>query len=330
MKDSTTLPKGREIFSELLQQPGCEAIASDFADIASCRPAVLPTMHPHIVENLGPLWGRPEAVSYLISLQIADRANRRGFSSQALAEIVFLQHLHEFLHPPAAGGLDASFEDLQHRATRPRTLIELIDRFGPPEAKAEYYQFGSEAPADSPTRPAGWGEIRNARELQDLVGNPRTFPRPRKRLGEVLVANAVITPEELQEALEQQQDGGGSKRLGEILRESRKATYEDIYKSLCVQEGFLLVDLAGVAMAHDAAALLSAERADEYGVVPLLKHGRNRLVMVVDEPLLTKSRLVVARLEDRLGLAIDIAWAPSAAIRQRHAAYFAGRVEKRT
>lgn len=50
---------------------------------------------PRIVEKLTMLWGHEGVAAFLSHLLIDDRGDRQGFTSEIMAEIMFLNTLHE-------------------------------------------------------------------------------------------------------------------------------------------------------------------------------------------------------------------------------------------
>lgn len=50
---------------------------------------------PRIVEKLTFLWGQDGVSSFLSHLLIDDRGDRQGFSGDIMAELMFLNNLHE-------------------------------------------------------------------------------------------------------------------------------------------------------------------------------------------------------------------------------------------
>lgn len=51
--------------------------------------------YPRIVEKLALLWGHDGLGAYLSHLLIDERGDRQGFSTDIMAEIMFLTNLHE-------------------------------------------------------------------------------------------------------------------------------------------------------------------------------------------------------------------------------------------
>lgn len=54
---------------------------------------------PHVLKNLSLEWGYPECESYIAKLVIDERGNRRGFSMQAMDELLFLSELLRWRNP---------------------------------------------------------------------------------------------------------------------------------------------------------------------------------------------------------------------------------------
>ncbi|PWB52838.1 MAG: hypothetical protein C3F18_07960 [Nitrosomonadales bacterium] len=50
---------------------------------------------PRIVEKLTMLWGHDGVAAFLSHLLIDDRGDRQGFTGETMAEIMFLNNLHE-------------------------------------------------------------------------------------------------------------------------------------------------------------------------------------------------------------------------------------------
>lgn len=313
------------------------AMARDFRGIEPYFPARLWEATPHIIHHLSAIWGSSDVAPYLGGLLVSDRAGRAGFSSALIQDILFLRELHNFLYPPEGAIEIPRVEDAFHKATEPRTLAELARRYGtlPPD----YVPRGKDPLADSPTRPCGWGELSSAAALLEALnarvahlsnrdkGEAHYTARP--RVGEILVENGVISVFHLEQALDEQRNDEKRHRLiGEILCHDHMVDEEDLIKAICLQSGYLLVDLDAIAMSHEAFSFLSRDQANELSAVPLLKSG-NTLVVVIDEPFLKRTSYKVSLLEKLTGCTVCVGWAPSAAIERRLNNYAAGRIEKR-
>ena len=89
-----------------------------------------------------------------------------------------------------------------------------------------------------------------------------------KRIGELLIANEYITPEQLNKALEIQKKTAG-KKIGEILVEQGFTTQNRVYKMLERQLGVKFVDLTGEVISKDMTRVVPRSIARKYNVVPV-------------------------------------------------------------
>ena len=89
-----------------------------------------------------------------------------------------------------------------------------------------------------------------------------------KRIGEILIANESITPEQLTRALEIQKKTSG-KKIGEILVEQGFTTQRKVYKALERQLGVEFIDLTGLVISKEMARLVPRSIARKYNVVPV-------------------------------------------------------------
>ena len=104
-----------------------------------------------------------------------------------------------------------------------------------------------------------------------------------KRLGELLVANEYITPEQLTKALEFQKKHPG-KKLGEILVEHGYTTQRRVYKMLERQLGVEFIDLTGMVISKEMPRLVSRALARKYNVVPV-QATQDTLSLAMADPL---------------------------------------------
>jgi len=88
-----------------------------------------------------------------------------------------------------------------------------------------------------------------------------------RTLGDILVDNGVITPLELDEALQRQRLTGDM--LGRVLVRMGLATEQDIVEALGVQQGMDLVDLTKISVSDDVLRLLTADIVKFYSAVPI-------------------------------------------------------------
>lgn len=107
--------------------------------------------------------------------------------------------------------------------------------------------------------------------------------RSAKMLGEILIEAGYITPDQLEDALEIQQENR-KKKLGEILVELKYVTPSDICIALASQFHFPWVDLSNVKIPQDMATVLPEAVMREYGVIPIAKKEDNTLVVATSQP----------------------------------------------
>ncbi len=105
-----------------------------------------------------------------------------------------------------------------------------------------------------------------------------------KRLGEMLVESNVLTREDLDIALAEQQRMGG--RLGEILFRMGRVSDEDIKRGLSSQLGIPFRSLVGIEIPREVIALMPARMVSHYHVVPLKLEGNgDTLVVAIEDAL---------------------------------------------
>ena len=92
------------------------------------------------------------------------------------------------------------------------------------------------------------------------------FRRRKMRMGDILVSQSVITPEQLDEALAIQKSEG--KRLGDVLVEKHFCTEEQIAGSLADQYDLDVVDLTTMEIPKDIVKLVPNNLAKKYNAVP--------------------------------------------------------------
>jgi type IV pilus assembly protein PilB len=114
-------------------------------------------------------------------------------------------------------------------------------------------------------------------------------------LGELLVAGAFVTEDQLHDALVAQSTSG--LRLGEILVGDGALAGRDLTTALAAQHGLDVVDLAQRELSPDVAARLPEKDARALGAIPVSVHGE-RVEVAVADPL-------VADLQHRLIDALD-------------------------
>ncbi|MCW2777734.1 MAG: type secretion system protein [Frankiales bacterium] len=114
---------------------------------------------------------------------------------------------------------------------------------------------------------------------------PPALPRQRRRIGEVLVEQGVVSAEQLQQALARQQDvepGQPRRKLGAVVIAAGFATERQIAEALAVALGLPLVDLGRTLVVPDAVRLLPRAVAERSGVLVIAKDGQRLTVATAD------------------------------------------------
>ncbi|MGH7741720.1 MAG: type II secretion system protein GspE, partial [Candidatus Eiseniibacteriota bacterium] len=97
--------------------------------------------------------------------------------------------------------------------------------------------------------------------------------REHKRLGDLLLEQQVITPDELAAAVTEQRKNG--QLLGATLVRMGVVTEETIVRCLQRQLGLALLDLNDVGVDEQALALVKEDVAKKYGAIPIEVEGRS-------------------------------------------------------
>ena len=105
----------------------------------------------------------------------------------------------------------------------------------------------------------------------------------RLKLGETLIRQGVITPDQLEQALTHQRQSGSSMLLGEVLLQLAICTEEDIMAGLAAGYGVPYAKVSPKIVDPKVIDLLPREFLDRHTVLPLFKV-RNRLTLAVNEP----------------------------------------------
>ncbi len=103
-----------------------------------------------------------------------------------------------------------------------------------------------------------------------------------KHLGEVLVERGVIGGEELEMALNYQNEKGGL--LGEILVQLKFASEEDIAQALTCQYGFPYLPLSNYEIDADVINAVPEQVCRQFCLIPIDKIGKS-LTMAMADPL---------------------------------------------
>jgi len=100
------------------------------------------------------------------------------------------------------------------------------------------------------------------------------------RLGDLMVKESLITPEQLAQALEYQKKNGG--RLGSCLIKMGFVNDEDVTTFLSRQYGVPSINLAYFEVDSDVVKLVPEDTARRYEIVPLSRVGSSLTIAMVD------------------------------------------------
>ncbi|HUG04294.1 MAG TPA: ATPase, T2SS/T4P/T4SS family, partial [Steroidobacteraceae bacterium] len=105
----------------------------------------------------------------------------------------------------------------------------------------------------------------------------------RRALGDILVEQGVITPLELDEALQRQRLTGDF--LGRVLVKLELCAEQDVLEALGVQQGMERVDLAKFKIKDEVLRKIPADVARFYNVIPIKMKEDGTLVVALADPL---------------------------------------------
>src|SRR5660397_86606 len=89
----------------------------------------------------------------------------------------------------------------------------------------------------------------------------------KQRTGEILLEMGLLTPQQLEEALEEQKSS--RLRIGEILTQHAWITPADLTKALARRLGVQFLDLAEMRIDPSAAGMISDKDARRYSALPV-------------------------------------------------------------
>jgi type IV pilus assembly protein PilB len=108
---------------------------------------------------------------------------------------------------------------------------------------------------------------------------------PRRRLGEVLIDQQLITAQQLEHALAvQATDEGPRRRLGQVVAALGYASEREVAEALATHLGLKAFDLSRVVPAPDVVRLLPRAVAERTGVLVMDRHASGGLVIATADP----------------------------------------------
>lgn len=103
---------------------------------------------------------------------------------------------------------------------------------------------------------------------------------PKKRLGEALVSAGLITPEQLEKAIELQRSSG--KRIGEVIVSMGLVDEEKLHRVLAQELGLPFLAEREIEIRPEAAALINEQAARRYRAVPIERRGQTIILAMAD------------------------------------------------
>ncbi|MCD6304076.1 MAG: Flp pilus assembly complex ATPase component TadA [Planctomycetes bacterium] len=103
------------------------------------------------------------------------------------------------------------------------------------------------------------------------------------QLGQLLIDQGTLTPEQLEEALKYQREAGNGLLLGEVLRKLNLCSEEDVMQALASAYGVPFARVSPRIADPKVMEVLPREFLERHNVLPLFKV-RNRLALAINEP----------------------------------------------
>jgi type IV pilus assembly protein PilB len=102
------------------------------------------------------------------------------------------------------------------------------------------------------------------------------------RLGDLLVANNLITKDQLARALEEQKEAGGQQRLGSLLIRSGFIGEQDLTSFLSKQYGVPSINLADLEVDPSVIKIIPSEVSQKYQIIPVNRAGSTLIIAMSD------------------------------------------------
>jgi twitching motility protein PilT len=129
-------------------------------------------------------------------------------------------------------------------------------------------------------------------------------------VGDVLLQQGVLSPEQLQRAEAHQTSSGGT--LAKALIELQLASESEIFRALAATFGMAYAEVDGGSVDPHAAGLLPADRAQALVALPVRFGDGDEVVVAVADP--NDQEATAARLQTEIGLPVRLALAPRRAL----------------
>src|SRR6266852_6049155 len=103
-----------------------------------------------------------------------------------------------------------------------------------------------------------------------------------QRLGDLLVREKIITPDQLSQALKKQRESGPNSRLGSTLVQLGFVSDEEVTNFLSRQYGVPAINLQYFEIDSSVVKLIPEETAKRYQILPLSRVGASLTIAMVD------------------------------------------------
>src|SRR5436190_382893 len=103
-----------------------------------------------------------------------------------------------------------------------------------------------------------------------------------QRLGDLLVKEKILSPEQLEQALKAQKESGGKDRLGSVLVKMGLLSDEDVTNFLSRQYGVPAINLQYFEIDPAVVKLIPQDTAKRYQILPLSRVGSALTIAMVD------------------------------------------------
>lgn len=144
----------------------------------------------------------------------------------------------------------------------------------------------ADEPAEpAPTAESPWANVQSPEELETLLH--RQKPAPKLKLGEILIKEAHISQQQLDQALAHQRklrEGGCNLQIGQVLMDLGIIDLPSVLQGLAERLGIPFVDLDRFQTNPEAVRFVPEDLVRKYRVLPIHQYG-NKLVVAIENPM---------------------------------------------
>ncbi len=228
----------------------------------SILPNTLYTHYPRILDSIEENWGTENAIKHLDMLLLNERGLRAGFENEVYAELSELKNLHFLMYPPKNDPFYRGDQAPIATNTYDYQENDLI-QFIPPSLKPK---IDSEINKTELTFHA----VENFDELNLFILKRKPC---KQKIGELLLTLDLITQEQINKALEEQnkqQISTGKKILfGKVLEDLHLLVHEEIIHAIAYQMNIPIVNLSKFEASKNVWIKMNASLAKKYQAYPL-------------------------------------------------------------